>query len=83
MPSQLCQVGPQLGLERLVEPDVNRLEETSASGWNELRNVGWEDCIDPLYHRWLIKPCLVLAGLDKLIWQCCQLTTCNVPIRFA
>ena len=29
-------LGPQLGLECLVVPNVDRLEETGASGWNEL-----------------------------------------------
>ncbi len=109
-------LGPQLGLEHLVVPNVDRLEETGVFGWNELHldakildrvddgghhvhqegvededghnsfggglYIRCQDLIDLLEHRLLIKPCLVLAGVDKLAWQCCQLTTCNVPVGF-
>lgn len=41
-------LGPQLGLERLVVPNIDRLEETGASGWNKLHLD--TKILDPVNH---------------------------------
>jgi hypothetical protein len=41
--------------------------------------VQCKDLVDPLEHSQLIKPCLILAGIDELI----RLTMHNMPIVLA
>jgi hypothetical protein len=51
---------------------VHRERVEKEDGHNSFRghhDVGREDLVDPLENCRLVKPCLILAGVDKIVWQ--------------